>query len=110
MPGSFACDLSANSTMTPAARKPRRLMYHDPVKLALVFCLFSIAAFGTDFDVKTYGAKADGKTPDRDSINKAIEAASAAGGGTVNFPAGTYLTGSIRCAATSLSGSNQAPA
>jgi len=48
------------------------------------------------FDVKTFGAKGDGQTQDRDAINKAIEAASAAGGGTVHFPAGTYLTGSIR--------------
>jgi polygalacturonase len=48
------------------------------------------------FDVKTFGAKADGKSADRDAINKAIEAAAAAGGGTVYFPAGTYLTGSIR--------------
>jgi polygalacturonase len=48
------------------------------------------------FDVKTFGAKADGTTPDRDAINKAIDAAAAAGGGTVYFPAGTYLTGSIR--------------
>ena len=48
------------------------------------------------FDVKTFGAKGDGKTPDRDAINKAIEAAAAAGGGTVYFPAGTYVTGSIR--------------
>jgi polygalacturonase len=48
------------------------------------------------FDVKTYGARGDGKTPDRDAINKAIDAAAAAGGGTVFFPAGTYLTGSLR--------------
>jgi polygalacturonase len=48
------------------------------------------------FDVKAFGAKADGTTPDRDAINKAIDAAAAAGGGTVSFPAGTYLTGSIR--------------
>jgi polygalacturonase len=48
------------------------------------------------FDVKAFGAKADGKTLDRDAINKAIDAAAAAGGGTVDFPAGTYLTGSIR--------------
>ena len=48
------------------------------------------------FDVKAFGAKADGKTPDRNAINKAIDAAAAAGGGTVYFPAGTYLTGSIR--------------
>jgi polygalacturonase len=48
------------------------------------------------FDVKAFGAKADGTTPDRDAINQAIDAAAAAGGGTVYFPAGTYLTGSIR--------------
>ena len=48
------------------------------------------------FDVKTFGARADGTTLDRDAIDKAIDAAAAAGGGTVCFPAGTYLTGSIR--------------
>jgi polygalacturonase len=48
------------------------------------------------FDVRAFGAKADGKTPDRDAINKAIDAAAAAGGGTVYFGPGTYLTGSIR--------------
>src|SRR5271157_5467878 len=47
-------------------------------------------------DVRTFGAKADGKALDRDAINKAIDAAVAAGGGTVCFPAGTYITGSIR--------------
>src|SRR5579863_30802 len=51
---------------------------------------------GATFDVKTFGAKADGKSGDREAINKAIDAASAAGGGTVYFPAGTYTTGSIR--------------
>jgi len=47
------------------------------------------------FNVKNYGAKGDGKQLDSPSINKAIEAASKAGGGTVWFPAGTYLSGSI---------------
>ncbi len=55
-----------------------------------------LAAQAAVFDVKAFGAKADGKTLDRDAINKAIDAAVAAGGGTVFFPAGTYLTGSIR--------------
>jgi len=48
------------------------------------------------FDVKGYGAKGDGKALDSPAINKAIEAAAAAGGGTVYFPAGTYRSFSIR--------------
>src|ERR1017187_3739498 len=48
------------------------------------------------FDVTAFGAKGDGRTPAREAIDKTVEAASAAGGGTVCFPAGTYLTGSIR--------------
>jgi polygalacturonase len=47
------------------------------------------------FDVRDYGAVADGKTKITDAIRKAVEAASAAGGGTVLFPPGTYLTGPI---------------
>src|ERR1039458_9075419 len=43
------------------------------------------------FDVKSMGAKGDGKTVDTPAIDKAIAAASAAGGGTVHFPAGEYL-------------------
>jgi polygalacturonase len=48
------------------------------------------------FDVRAFGATGDGKTIDSPSINKAIEAASAVGGGTVMFPAGNYLCYSIR--------------
>jgi len=47
-------------------------------------------------DIRTYGAVGDGKTVDSPAINKAIEAAAAAGGGTVVFPAGTWLCFSIR--------------
>jgi polygalacturonase len=47
------------------------------------------------FDVKLYGATGDGATIDTPAINKAIEAAYAAGGGTVRFPAGTYACYSI---------------
>ncbi len=48
------------------------------------------------FDVRAFGATGDGKTLDTPAINKAIEAAASAGGGTVVFPAGTYLCFSIR--------------
>jgi polygalacturonase len=48
------------------------------------------------FDVRTFGAAGDGKTLDTDAINKAINAAAAAGGGMVVFPAGEYLSFSIR--------------
>ncbi len=50
---------------------------------------------GVGFDVRTFGAKGDGKNLDTAAINKAIEAAAGAGGGTVYFAAGTYLCYSI---------------
>ncbi len=48
------------------------------------------------FDVRMFGASGTGKSLDTTAINAAINAAAAAGGGTVYFPAGTYLTFSIR--------------
>jgi len=50
----------------------------------------------TTFDVRSFGAAGDGKTPDTAAVNRAITAAATAGGGTVYFPAGTYLCHSIR--------------
>jgi polygalacturonase len=47
------------------------------------------------YSVKTFGAAGDGNTLDTFAINKAIEAAAAAGGGTVYFPAGNYLSISV---------------
>jgi polygalacturonase len=46
--------------------------------------------------VRSFGAMGDGTTLDSPAINKAIETASAAGGGTIYFPAGNYLSYSIR--------------
>lgn len=48
------------------------------------------------YNVRHFGAKGDSVTLDTDAINKAVEAAAAAGGGTVYFPAGDYLSFSIR--------------
>jgi polygalacturonase len=48
------------------------------------------------FDVRSFGATADGKTLDTPAVNRAIAAAAAIGGGTVRFPAGVYACHSIR--------------
>lgn len=48
------------------------------------------------YDIRSFGAKGDGITLDTKAINDAIDAAANAGGGTVYFPAGTYLSFSIR--------------
>lgn len=48
------------------------------------------------FGVRQYGAKGDGSSNDAPAINRAIDAATAVGGGTVYFPAGVYLSYSIR--------------
>jgi polygalacturonase len=50
----------------------------------------------TFFNVKVFGATGDGKTLDTPAINKTIDAAAVAGGGTVFFPAGSYVSVSIR--------------
>lgn len=47
------------------------------------------------YNVKHFGATGNGIALDTKSINKAIEDAASAGGGTVYFPAGNYLSGSI---------------
>jgi polygalacturonase len=55
----------------------------------------AVGAGVSGFDVRKYGAQGDGKAIDSVAINKAIDAASAAGGGTVILPAGNYLSYSI---------------
>ena len=77
------------------------------MKLKFLFLILFLVSIGLSFtvnaqsqkifyNVKDFGAKADGITIDSDAINKAIEAASYSGGGTVYFPAGTYASYTIR--------------
>lgn len=90
-------------------------MHHDPTRRSALKSSLGFAAVATAFspelqaqvagagnsasgifDVRRYGAVGDGKAVDSPAINRAIEAAAAAGGGTVVFPAGTYLSFSLR--------------
>ncbi len=70
--------------------------------VTLMACGFGIAAFaqktdpeGSFFNVRASGARGDGTALDTAAISKAIAAANAAGGGTVIFPPGTYLSGTV---------------
>jgi polygalacturonase len=47
------------------------------------------------FNAVDYGAVADGKTLCTKALQKAVDECAAAGGGTVYFPAGKYLSGAI---------------
>jgi len=47
------------------------------------------------FPITSYGAVGDGKTLCTDAIRQAIDAAVKAGGGTVYFPPGAWLSGAI---------------
>src|SRR3954452_20373371 len=68
--------------------------------VVVLFAVWAVAASGRAadvpraalYDVRAFGAAGDGKALDTASIDKAIDAAAAAGGGTVFFPAGNYLS------------------
>ncbi len=55
----------------------------------------AMAQPAAQFNVRNFGAAGDGRRTDTDAINKAIQTASDAGGGTVMVPAGTYVSGTI---------------
>ena len=48
------------------------------------------------YNVVDFGAATDGQTLCTPALQKALDAAGAAGGGTVRFPAGTFLSGSLQ--------------
>ena len=62
------------------------------ILLAASACL---AAPPSAYNVRDYGAAADGKALATAAIQKAIDAAAVAGGGTVVFPPGTFRSGTI---------------
>lgn len=62
---------------------------------ALLWIMVASSLVAKDFSVLDFGASGNGKTLDHGAMQKAINAAAAAGGGRVVFPPGTYLSGSI---------------
>ncbi len=54
-----------------------------------------VSSLASSINVRTFGAHGDGTTSDTLAITKAIAAANAAGGGTVVFPPGIYLSGTV---------------
>ncbi len=65
-------------------------------RAALLILAAAVPAAAATFDVRQYGAAGDGIAKDTAAIQRAIDAAAQAGGGTVVVPAGRYLSGTVR--------------
>jgi polygalacturonase len=89
--------IQSRGDMSPSAKFPFLFLFGLLTSMGLSR---STTVSATDFNVRDFGAAADGKTLDNPAIQKAIDAAEAAGGGTVVIPAGTYLCGSIELKST----------
>jgi hypothetical protein len=61
--------------------------------LLLIWAVPALAA--SKFDIRETGAKGDGQALDTAAIQKALDDCAASGGGTVVFPPGRYVSGSI---------------
>ena len=115
-PGDVVCDPYGGSgpTIIEAMVLGRRAVYLDISEWASFLALAFISSFlplatqaqpsrallsGTAspamFNVRAYGAKGDSASLDTDAINRAIDAAASAHGGTVYFGPGTYSTFSV---------------
>jgi polygalacturonase len=68
-------------------------------RIGLVTLLLAGSVYGwgatRNFNIMDYGAHNDGSAPSTDAFRAAIQAAKAAGGGTVYVPAGKYVSGPI---------------
>jgi len=78
---------------------------NNPMRMRALPCLLVLVAWSAAragsaadspstkvFDVRQFGAKGDGQTLDTAAIQKALDECGNAGGGTVRFPSGTYLS------------------
>ena len=87
-------DITVISILIPEKKMRNFLNLLITVAL-LVFLSPTRPAISGIYNVAEFGAVGDGKIKDTQAIQAAIQSANQAGGGTVYFPAGTYLSGTI---------------
>jgi polygalacturonase len=80
-------------------KKSFKVLTSCDILLSLLFCAPSYALAASSgrpvFNIADYGAKKDSDAPATDAFRQAIQAAKAAGGGTIYVPAGRYTSGPI---------------
>src|SRR5512137_313096 len=97
--------LTASLAITCAPSRTRQSVKGLNAHLLATLILAGGTAFGQPsataaeaemhYSVARFGAVGDGKTKNTVAIQKAIDTAAAAGGGTVLFPAGRFLCGTL---------------
>ncbi len=81
--------------MNGGQRTARRIFLWHAGALALPLLVPRALAAAPTLSVRAHGARGDGRTKDTASIQAAIDAAARAGG-TVSFPPGDYVSGTLR--------------
>ena len=88
----LSCLFLALSMTVLSQRKPKAVANSAPPVIAPI----GVTNSNSFYNVRQFGATGDAKTLDSPFINQAIEKCAVNGGGTVYFPSGVYLCGSIR--------------
>jgi polygalacturonase len=70
--------------------------FHPTIRsVALFLTLCITSAWAKTFEIHDFGATGDGQTSDTIAIQKAVDACTQQGGGSIHFPAGQFVTGTI---------------
>jgi polygalacturonase len=104
--GGTACTAGTQRAVpSPASREqPREVVVFPSEPIEAVSAPFPVPPFtrptipAAAFDIRDFGAVADGKTKNTTAIRRAIESAVRAGGGSIVIPEGRWLTGPIHLA------------
>lgn len=73
----------------------RSKLFHLLLFISMSYSQFLYAEIKPYYNVLEFGAKANGETLDTKAIQNAIDECGNNGGGTVEFPPGTYLSGTV---------------